>query len=288
MSDPLARGSLGEGGVLRIGHSPDPDDAFMLCALARGAVRIRDYKIEPVVEDIERLNQRAISGDLEVTAVSAHAYLSIMDKYWVLSTGASIGEGYGPVLVARHETTPAALAGKRVALPGEKTTAALLARIYLPEFIPVVRPFDEIFETLDRGEADAGVVIHEGQLMYAAEGYHKVLDFGEVWSNETGLPLPLGLDVVRADLGMELAQEINRALRDSIDWAYRNEPEAIDYALQFGRGLTRELGRRFVRMYVSDLTRDMGEKGARALTELYTRALAEGAISSFSTFTLVS
>jgi len=274
--------------TLRVGHSPDPDDAFMFCALAKGAVRIQDYHIEHVLDDIESLNRRALSAELEVTAISAHAYVDLMDKYWVLSTGASIGEGYGPVVVSRKKMELQALAGKKVAIPGEKTTAALLAHMYLPDHVPVVRPFDRIFEAIDRGDVEAGVIIHEGQLTYRDGGYFKILDFGERWAEETGLPLPLGLDVVRADLGMALAREVNVALRASIDWAYQNEDEAMEYALRFGRGLDRELGRRFVRMYVSELTRDMGEKGRLALQELYTRALAAGAISKISPFTLVA
>jgi len=273
--------------VLRIGHSPDPDDAFMFCALARGAVSIRDFAIEHVMEDIESLNQRALSGELEVTAISAHAYLSVADRYWVLATGASLGEGYGPVVVARREMSLESLSGKKVAIPGEKTTAALLARLYLPDFVPLLLPFDQIFEAVDRGEAEAGVLIHEGQLTYAASGYYKILDFGERWAAETGLPLPLGLDVVRSDLGMDLAREVNRALAESIDWAYRNEAEALDYALRFGRGLARDLGRRFVRMYVSELTRDMGEKGERALAELFRRAAEAGVAASAPPTTVV-
>ena len=264
--------------TLRIGHSPDPDDAFMFCALSRGAVRIRDFRIEHVLDDIESLNHRAMKGELEVTAVSAHAFLDLADKYWILATGASMGEGYGPVVVAKRPLSSEELRGKRVAIPGEKTTAALLAKIYLPEFEPVVRPFDKIFETVARGEADAGVLIHEGQLTYRKEGFHKVEDFGEKWDEETGLPLPLGLDVVRKDLGRELAKEINDALRASIEWAYEHEDEALTYALQFGRGLQRELGRRFVKMYVSDLTKDMGEPGEKALSELFSRAEAAGVV----------
>ncbi|HEX9724442.1 MAG TPA: MqnA/MqnD/SBP family protein [Vicinamibacteria bacterium] len=274
--------------TLKIGHSPDPDDAFMFCALARGAVRIRDYAIEHVLEDIESLNLRALRGDLEVTAISAHAYLSLADRYWVLSTGASMGEGYGPVLVSRTPRSIDELVGKRVAIPGERTTAALLTWIYLRDFEPIVRPFDKIFEAVDSGEAEAGVLIHEGQLTYASEGYVKIEDFGERWREETELPLPLGLDVVRSDLGMDLAREINAALRASIDWAYRNEEEALDYALQFGRGLERELGRRFVKMYVSDLTRDMGRRGVRALETLFRRGAEVGVIREPPELTLVS
>ncbi len=264
--------------TLRIGHSPDPDDAFMFCALSKGAVHIRDFRIEHALDDIETLNRRALKGELEVTAVSAHAYLDLAESYWILATGASMGEGYGPVVIAKTPMKREDLRGKRVAIPGEKTTAALLARIFLPEFEPVVRPFDKIFETVAREEADAGVLIHEGQLTYEKEGFHKVEDFGERWEKETGLPLPLGLDVVRKDLGRDLAREINGALRESIEWAYDHEDEALTYALQFGRGLERELGRRFVKMYVSDLTKDMGEPGEKALEELFSRAEVAGIV----------
>ncbi len=264
--------------TLRIGHSPDPDDAFMFCALSKGAVRIRDFRIEHALDDIETLNHRALSGELDVTAISAHAYLGLAEKYWILATGASMGEGYGPVVIAKMPMRKEDLRGKRVAIPGEKTTAALLARIFLPEFEPVVCPFDKIFETVARDEAEAGVLIHEGQLTYEKEGFHKVEDFGEKWEEETGLPLPLGLDVVRKDLGRDLAREINDALRESIEWAYDHEDEALTYALRFGRGLQRELGRRFVKMYVSDLTKDMGETGERALSELFSRAEAAGVV----------
>lgn len=264
--------------TLSIGHSPDPDDAFMFCALSNGTVKIRDYEIEHVLQDIQTLNERAMKGELAVTAISAHAFLSVSDKYWIMATGASMGEGYGPVVVAGREMSPEELEGKRVAIPGKITTAALLAKIYLPEFEPVIRPFDEIFEAVDEGDAEAGVIIHEGQLTYADKGYHKIEDFGERWESETGLPLPLGLDVVRRDLGRELAQEINRAMRASIEWAYEHEEEALTYALQFGRGLERELGRRFVKMYVSELTKDMGQAGEKALRELFTRAEKAGVV----------
>lgn len=273
--------------VLRIGHSPDPDDAFMFCALSHGAVKIRDFEIDHVLEDIQSLNERAMNGDLEVTAISAHAFLSVADKYWIMATGASMGEGYGPVVISKEALTVDELEGKRVAIPGEITTAALLSRIFLPEFEAVVRPFDAIFDAVDKGDADAGVIIHEGQLTYADKGYHKILDFGERWEKETGLPLPLGLDVVRRDLGRELAVEINTAMRASIDWAYENEEEALTYSLKFGRGLERELGRRFVKMYVSDITKDMGDAGEKALRELFARAEAAGIVDKAPEFELI-
>lgn len=273
--------------VLQIGHSPDPDDAFMFCALSHGAVKIRDFEIDHVLEDIQSLNERAMNGDLEVTAISAHAFLSVADKYWIMATGASMGEGYGPVVISKEPLTVDELEGKRVAIPGEITTAALLSRIFLPKFEAVVRPFDAIFDAVDKGDADAGVIIHEGQLTYADKGYHKILDFGERWEKETGLPLPLGLDVVRRDLGRELAVEINTAMRASIDWAYENEEEALTYSLKFGRGLERELGRRFVKMYVSDITKDMGDAGEKALRELFARAEAAGVIDKAPEFELI-
>ena len=273
--------------VLQIGHSPDPDDAFMFCALSHGAVKIRDFEIDHVLEDIQSLNERAMNGDLEVTAISAHAFLSVADKYWIMATGASMGEGYGPVVISKEALTVDELEGKRVAIPGEITTAALLSRIFLPKFEAVVRPFDAIFDAVDKGDADAGVIIHEGQLTYADKGYHKILDFGEQWEKETGLPLPLGLDVVRRDLGRELAVEINTAMRASIDWAYENEEEALTYSLKFGRGLERELGRRFVKMYVSDITKDMGAAGEKALRELFARAEAAGVVDKAPEFELI-
>ncbi len=273
--------------VLQIGHSPDPDDAFMFCALSHGAVKIRDFEIDHVLQDIQTLNERALNGDLEVTAISAHAFLSVADKYWIMATGASMGEGYGPVVISKEALTIDELEGKRIAIPGEITTAALISRIFLPKFDAVVRPFDAIFDAVDKGDADAGVIIHEGQLTYADKGYHKILDFGERWEKETGLPLPLGLDVVRRDLGRELAEEINRAMRASIDWAYENEEEALTYSLQFGRGLERELGRRFVKMYVSDITKDMGDAGEKALRELFARAEAAGIVDKAPEFELI-
>lgn len=273
--------------VLRIGHSPDPDDAFMFCALAHGAVTIRDYEVEHVLEDIESLNQRAMRGELPITAISAHAYLSVADRYWIMASGASMGENYGPVVVSRSPGSLEDLRGRRVAVPGPRTTAALLARCYIGDFEAVVVPFDRIFDAVDEGSAEAGVVIHEGQLTWERQGYHLRSDFGVRWQEECGLPLPLGLDVVRKDLGWELALEVNRAMRDSIEWAYANEEEALTYALKFGRGLERELGRRFVKMYVSALTRDMGDGGEAALQRLFSMAAEAGVVPEAPDFTLV-
>jgi 1,4-dihydroxy-6-naphthoate synthase len=265
--------------VLRVGHSPDPDDAFMFYGLAHGHVRIRDYRIEHVLEDIESLNRRAAQKDLEVTAISAHAYPRVADAYHILSTGASMGRGYGPVMVATRPMTLADLRGKRVAIPGPWTTAALLTAIYAEGYTPVEIVFDDIPRAVLAGEVDAGVVIHEAQLTYAGMGLVKIADYGELWAAETdGLPLPLGLDVVRADLGLELCQEINRGLKESILHARANLDDAIAYALTFGRGLDKELGKKFVGMYVSEDTVDMGQPGRKALRLLFERGAAKGVI----------
>jgi 1,4-dihydroxy-6-naphthoate synthase len=265
--------------VLRVGHSPDPDDAFMFYGLAHGAVKIRNYRIEHVLEDIESLNRRAAACDLEVTAISAHAYPRVASAYHILATGASMGRGYGPILASRTAMTIADLRGKRVAIPGPWTTAALLTAIYADGYTPVEVMFDQVPQAILSGEVDAGVIIHEGQLTYGGMGLHKIADYGELWAAETdGLPLPLGLDVVRADLGPELCREINTGLRASILHARANLEPAIDYALTFGRGLDRDLGKKFVGMYVSDDTVDMGRPGRAALKLLFERGAAKGLI----------
>ena len=265
--------------VLRVGHSPDPDDAFMFYGLAHGGVRIRDYRIEHVLEDIESLNRRAASRELEVTAISAHAYPRVADAYAILSTGASMGRGYGPILASRTPRTREDLAGRRVAIPGPWTTAALLTSIYVPGHVPVEVMFDRVPEAILAGEVDAGVIIHEGQLTYGGMGLHKIADYGELWAAETGgLPLPRGLDVVRTDLGPELMREINAGLRASILYAREHLEPAIDYALTFGRGLDRDLGKKFVGMYVSEDTLDMGEPGREALRRLFARGADLGLI----------
>jgi 1,4-dihydroxy-6-naphthoate synthase len=271
--------TLTDAPVLRVGHSPDPDDAFMFYGLAHGAVKIRNYRIEHVLEDIESLNRRAAAKDLEVTAISAHAYPRVADAYHILATGASMGRGYGPILASRVPMAIADLRGKRVAIPGPWTTAALLTSLYAEGHVPVEVMFDQVPQAILSGEVDAGVIIHEGQLTYGGMGLHKIADYGELWAAETdGLPLPLGLDVVRADLGPELCREINRGLRASIEYARANLEPAIDYALTFGRGLDRDLGKKFVGMYVSEDTVDMGQPGRAALKLLFERGAARGLI----------
>ena len=267
-----------ETGVLRFGHSPDPDDAFMFFGLAEGAVKIRDFRVEHVLHDIQTLNEMAMAGAIEITAISAHAYPSVADRYWIMRCGASMGIGYGPILVARPggpDGIPA-LSGKRVAIPGLLTTAYLVAQLYLPEFDAVVHPFDDIPRAVAEGEVDAGLVIHEGQITYGDQGLEKIGDLGVVWQEDTGLPLPLGLDVVRKDLGRELAEDVSRGLADSIRYAFAHEDDAVAYALDYGRGLDTERARTFVKMYVNEYTRDMGDEGRAALETLFANAAAAG------------
>lgn len=269
-----------ENKILRVGHSPDPDDAFMFYGLAFDFVKIDDYKIEHVLEDIQSLNLRAMRGELEVTAISAHVYPYVQDKYYIMRTGASMGIGYGPILISKKNYNLSDLKQKRIAHPGDYTTATLLAKIYLEEFVPIAMPFDEIMNAVESGEVDAGVVIHEGQITYEQLGFKKILDFGELWQEETGLPLPLGLDVVRKDLGIELASKISSKLRESIEYGYKNLPSAVNYALKFGRGLNFELGEKFIKMYVNELTIDMGTQGEKALQLLFDKAFEKGLIKN--------
>jgi 1,4-dihydroxy-6-naphthoate synthase len=265
--------------TLRFGHSPDADDAYMFYGFHEGLAEIPGFQVEHVLEDIQSLNRRALErADLEITAVSAHAYAFLADRYGVLACGASMGMGYGPVLVSKTPMPLEALAGKRVAIPGAMTTAALLLRMECPDCVPVEVMFDRIPEAVASGAFDAGVIIHESQLTYREEGLVKVLDFGELWQSRDGLPVPLGLDVVRRDLGAELMRAVSRGFRASIEAAHANEDAAIRYALRFGRGLDTEQGSRFVHMYVNPLTLDMGDTGRRALETLYRRAVEVGAI----------
>ena len=265
--------------IIRVGHSPDPDDAFMFYGLASGKVQLPGIKIEHMLEDIQSLNERAMRGELEVTAISAHAFSHVADRYWIMRTGASMGEGYGPVIISRKCKTLGELKGKTVGTPGPLTTATLLFKTFTDGVMNVDMPFDRIMDAVDNGSVDAGLLIHEGQITYESLGYSKVLDFGEFWDKETqGLPLPLGLDVVRKDLGEAMARTLSRGLKESIAYGYSHQDESIPYALQWGRGISRTLGERFVKMYVSELTIDMGEKGKDALELLFAKGAVKGLI----------
>jgi 1,4-dihydroxy-6-naphthoate synthase len=272
--------------IIRVGHSPDPDDAFMFYGLASGKVKLEGVTIQHQLEDIQTLNERAFRGELEVTAISAHAYAFVADKYWVMKTGASMGEGYGPVLVSKSYRTLDELKGKKVATPGALTTASLLFKIFTEEIGQIDIPFDQIMDRVTSGEFDAGLLIHEGQITYHEQGFNKILDFGELWQRLYGLPLPLGLDVVRKDLGEEIARRISQGLRQSIHYGYTHQSEAIPYALQYGRGIDAKLAERFVKMYVSELTVDMGETGQKALELLYRLGAERGAIPTTPTLDL--
>jgi 1,4-dihydroxy-6-naphthoate synthase len=263
---------------ISVGHSPDADDAFMFYGIASGAVSQGPFEIQHVVEDIQTLNQRALTGDLEVTAISAAVYPQVADRYRILSCGASIGRKYGPVVLSRPGDTNENLEGRRIAIPGAQTTAYLLIRIFAKGFEPVITDFDEVLPSLDQGKVDAALVIHEGQVTWKELGYVNLMDLGQVWFNETGLPIPLGLDVVRRDLGEAGIESIFHTLRDSIVLTRDDEERALDYAMAYGRGIDRELCRTFVRMYVNDDTVQMGNEGRQALQTLYERALAAGLI----------
>lgn len=274
--------------VIRVGHSPDPDDAFMFYGLASGKVKLEGITIEHMLEDIQSLNVRAMKAELEVTAISAHAFPAVADHYWVMRTGASMGEGYGPVIISRKYRTLEELKGKLVGTPGPLTTATLLFRTFTEGIRHIDMPFDTIMDAVDSGSVDAGLLIHEGQITYQSLGYNKILDFGEFWDRETGgLPLPLGLDVVRKDLGMDLATKLSHGLKESIAYGYAHQDEAIPYAMRWGRGIDYALGEKFVKMYVSDLTIDMGGKGLRGLEMLFARAAEKGVVREVPEIALV-
>jgi 1,4-dihydroxy-6-naphthoate synthase len=260
--------------VIRIGHSPDADDAFMFYALTHGKVEMPGVRIEHVLEDIESLNRRAATGELEVTAISCATYPSIADRYRIMDPGASMGKGYGPIVVARRPLDEAELAESAVAVPGLGTTAYLLLRLVLGDPPVIVVPFDRIIEVVLEEQAHAGLLIHEGQITYAALGLVKVLDLGERWTKETGLPLPLGINVTRRDLGPALAAQLSEALRASIRYAHAHPEEAVAYALRYGRGIDAATCTRFVHMYVNDYTVTLGEEGRQALETLYRRAVS--------------
>lgn len=269
--------------TLRFGHSPDPDDAYMFYGFSTGEVLVElpgptggRWKVEHILEDIQSLNERAMTGELEITAISAHAYPFVADRYAVMRTGVSMGDGYGPIVVAREPRRLEDLRGAKVALPGLMTTASLALKFYLDGFRPVLLPFDQILPAVAAGKVDAGVVIHEGQLTFGQAGLHKVADLAVLWKQETGLPLPLGLDVVRRDLGSDLGRACSRALRTSIEYADLHREAALQYALRYGRDLTPEDGDRFVGMYVNSWTHDMGERGLAALETLLGRAAENG------------
>jgi 1,4-dihydroxy-6-naphthoate synthase len=264
--------------TVKIGHSPDADDAFMFYALTAGKVKIPGIAIEHVLEDIESLNRRARTGDLDVTAVSFATYLLIADQYRMMDAGASMGIGYGPILVARTPIPETELGNRVVASPGKHTTSALLLRLYVgdPPLIEVA--FDKIPQAVLDGQAELGLLIHEGQITHQQMGLTKILDLGESWQRDTGLPLPLGVNVMRRELGEDVHRAISQGLRDSIAWAHANVDEALDYAMRYGRGIDKETCRRFVLMYVNNYTLSLGPDGRAAVERLFTMARDRGLI----------
>jgi 1,4-dihydroxy-6-naphthoate synthase len=268
--------------LIRVGHSPDPDDAFMFHALANDHLDTGDFQFTHELVDIETLNQRAFSGELELTAVSIHAYAFLKDKYMLCNCGASMGEGYGPMVVARETCRVEDLADKVIAVPGKLTSAFLGLRMCLgKDFEYVLVPFDEIIPAVARGEyegqkVDVGLIIHEGQLTYADSDLELVLDLGVWWHELTGLPLPLGANAIRKDLGAETIQEVERLLHASIDYGLAHRQEALDYALQYGRDLDQGKADKFVGMYVNDRTLDFGPEGREAVTRFLAMGHEQG------------
>jgi 1,4-dihydroxy-6-naphthoate synthase len=274
---------------IRIGHSPDPDDAFMYYAIAKGKVDTAGFAVEQVLEDIESLNRRALAGELEVTAISIHAYAHLADRYALMACGASMGDGYGPIVVARESFSPRELSRKTVAIPGTLTSAYLALRLYLDgEFPFIVVPFDEIIEAVAAGRADAGLIIHEGQLTYNERNLVKLVDLGVWWGTRTGgLPLPLGGNAVRRDLGSDTMHALTKMYKDSIAFGLANRAEALAYAKAFGRGLDEDLNDRFVGMYVNEMTLDYGERGRRAIQLFLDAGTAAGLVPPVGPVTFV-
>ena len=269
--------------LIRVGHSPDPDDAFMFYALAKDKIDCGTLRFEHELVDIETLNRRAFASELELTALSLHAYAHLADKYVLCTCGASMGDNYGPMVVAREPRSIESLRSQTIAVPGTLTTAFLTLRMCLRNFEHVVVPFDQILDVAVAGERDgkkidAGLIIHEGQLTYQDQKLHLVVDLGQWWMKETGLPLPLGANGVRKDLGPDTIRDVNRLLRESIEYGLAHRQAALEYALQFGRGLDTRKADTFVGMYVNDWTLDFGPRGREAVRQLLARGHAAGVI----------
>ncbi len=263
---------------ITIAHSPDSDDAFMFYGLASGGVPTGDLEVAHVLADIETLNRHAREGRHEVTAISFHAYPHVADKYALMPCGGSIGDGYGPLLVAREPMDPGAVAGKTVAVPGTLTSAYLALRLFAPGVETRVVPFDRILDEVREGRADVGLVIHEGQLTYGGEGLVKVADLGAWWKDETGLPLPLGGNAVRRDLGDDLVRRLTGLVRETVRYSLAHRREALAYAMEFARGMDPAVADRFVGMWVNEMTIDCGERGRRAVQLFLDRGHAAGVI----------
>jgi len=272
-----------------LGHSPDPDDAFMFYAMAANKIDLRGYRFEHRLEDIQTLNERAMRGELDISAVSIHACAYVADKYLLLPCGASMGDGYGPLLIEKRRTpntkrrTPnedfrESLRGRVIAVPGTMTSAFLALQLYLGEFNYIVVPFDEIFEAVRNGRAEAGLIIHEGQLTYAHSGFSKIIDLGEWWKRHTGLPLPLGGNVLRKDIPREIQSDLAAILRESIEFGLNHRAEAVQHSMPYARDMGSDLASKFIGMYVNEFTRDYGKVGREAIRRFLGEARERGYI----------
>ncbi len=281
---------LSERAVFTLGHSPDPDDAFMFYAMAENKIDLRGYRFEHRLEDIQTLNERALRGELHISAISIHAYAYLTGRYALLPCGASMGDGYGPLVIrqtARESSVPPSgvdlrnwLRGRVIAIPGRMTSAYLALKIYLGNFKDVVVPFDQIFEAVKSGRADAGLIIHEGQLTYARSGFQKVIDLGEWWKNETGLPLPLGGNVLRKDIPPRVQHDLLEIIRESIDFGLAHRNEAVRYSMPYARDMDADLAVKFIGMYVNEFTRDYGEIGRAAIRKFLGEARDKGYVDT--------
>ncbi|MFL6545642.1 MAG: menaquinone biosynthesis family protein [Candidatus Udaeobacter sp.] len=280
-----------------LGHSPDPDDAFMFYAMAENKIDLRGYRFDHRLEDIQTLNERARRSELHISAISIHAYPYVAHKYALLPCGASMGNGYGPIVIRKQTTRSARrstlnkngmqeatvkefLVGSKIAVPGKMTSAFLALQLFVGEFDYVVVPFDRIFDAVKAGRADAGLIIHEGQLTYAQSGFEKVVDLGESWKRETGLPLPLGGNVIRKDIPSAIRHDLSEIIRESIDYGLANRDEAVRNSLAYARGISTKLTSKFIGMYVNEFTRDYGEVGRAAIRKFLTHARAKGYIDA--------
>jgi 1,4-dihydroxy-6-naphthoate synthase len=265
--------------VFTLGHSPDPDDAFMFYAMAENKIDLRGYRFEHRLEDIQTLNERAMRGELHISAISIHAYAYVSERYALLPCGASMGDGYGPMIVAPNECSIADLKQKKIAVPGTMTSAFLALRLFLEaEFDYIVVPFDQIFEAVKEGRADCGLIIHEGQLTYAKAGFTKIVDLGEWWKRETSLPLPLGGNVLRKDIPEPVRRDLLQIMRESIDYGLAHREEAVQHSMPYARDMDSDLAGKFIGMYVNDYTRDYGDTGRAAIREFLGRAQKRGFI----------
>ena len=266
--------------TIRVGHTPDMDDAFMFYAIGESRIPMDGLRFEHVIEDIQTLNQRALQGELDMTAISTASYPSLSDQYWIISIGSSVAQGYGPLIVSKHAYSPQELRGKRIAIPGRHTTAFLLSRLAVPEFDAVELPFHQIPQAVLDGSVDAGLVIHEWQLIYRDAGLLPVLDLGRWWQQQTKLPLPLGLNAVKKSLKKKVAQQVTTIFRDSILYAFAHQEQAMVYAMKYGRGTDLNRSRQFVGMYVNEDSLALSKPCRAAMKILFERARAAGLIPS--------